>query len=147
MICIVIYTTHVCFVFHNTYHYLKHITKNKQNFIYKLLTLNKLNEKRENLIYKNHYSENLIFDPIIVVVVWFCMISYLFFPFKYFHSLVYGMLTLFINYYTHAEFNLRQTYFKKIKFFVYFKKKHDEIHYKYHPKYERYKHLKKIIIK
>ena len=150
MFSVFTYTVLVAVCFHQLYHYLKMVKKNNKNdFLYKMLFLNYTYSEKENKIYKNQYSENLIYDPLMIIIVWFCVISYLFFPFKYIHCLVYGILTLFINYYTHAEFNMKRTYLKKIKCFVFIKKFHDDIHYKYEDetRYMRYKHLRTILVK
>jgi hypothetical protein len=145
---IFLYTTSVTFFFHNLYHYLKalNINKFKNNFFYKMFFFNVI----ENKLYKNNYSHNFIYDPLLSLVLWFCLISYLFFPFDYFHSFVYGIITLFINFYLHAEFNYKRSKLKKNKLFLFLKKNHNVCHFKSDfskEKYKRYQYLVKLLIK
>jgi hypothetical protein len=145
---IFLYTTSVTFFLHGVYHYLKafNINKLKNNFFYKMFFFN----ERQNKLYKNNYSHNFIYDPLLSLVLWFCLISYLFFPFDYFHSLIYGVITLFINFYLHAEFNYKRSKLKKNKLFLFMKKKHTICHFKNdfsEEKYKRYQHLLKLLTK
>lgn len=145
---IFLYTTAVTFSLHSLYHYLKafNINKLKNNFFYKMFFFN----ERESKLYKNNYSHNFIYDPLLSFVLWICLISYLFFPFPYFNSSLYGILTLFINFYLHAEFNYKKSRFKRNKIFSFFKTKHSICHFKSDntkEKYKRYIHLIKLLNK
>jgi hypothetical protein len=148
MVSIFLYTTFITFSFHHFYHMLKSYNREKlkNNFFYRLLFFN----KQHSPLYKNNYSHNFIYDPLLSLVLWFCLISYLFFPFHYAHSLVYGIITLFTNFYLHAEFNFKRSMLKRNKFFLFFKKKHGMCHAKHDlviDKYKRYKHLLKLLTK
>lgn len=148
MISIFMYTTFITFSFHHFYHMMKSYNREKlkNNFFYRLLFFN----QHYDPLYKNNYSHNFIYDPLLSLVLWFCLISYLFFPFVYIHSLIYGIITLFINFYLHAEFNYKRSMLKRNRFFLFFKKKHALCHarHDYHEKkYIRYKKLLKLLIK
>lgn len=148
MVSIFIYTTFITFSFHHFYHLLKSYNREKLKnyFFYRLLFFN----RQHNPLYKNNYSHNFIYDPLLSLVLWFCLISYLFFPFPYFHSLIYGIVTLFINFYLHAEFNYKRSSLKRNKIFFFFKRMHAVCHAKNDlaiNKYNRYRHLLKLFIK
>ena len=145
---VVSYTAVISFIFHLLYHKLKWNRKFKETLLCKVLFSNYFYDEKENKVYSKNYSKPMVFDPLIAVTFWFCAISYLFFSFNHFQSLMYGVLTIIIGYLLHLKFSAKRTRLKKSKIFVYLKKIHNNTHYKYNNEkvYTRYKKLVKILV-